>query len=123
MNSNSFPSQKITPNPYDVLKVSPNASNAEITKAFTLAMKRKEYPLDVIAKARKSLTNSQERLIADYLRPILPTIQPFQQEDFSELETPAPKLELLPELNDLDAEIQACKTVSDFDKQLGESLF
>ncbi|MEY3330697.1 MAG: hypothetical protein RLZZ115_3582, partial [Cyanobacteriota bacterium] len=30
--------QLSNPNPYDVLEVSPGASNAEITKAFTLAM-------------------------------------------------------------------------------------
>lgn len=33
---------KIIPNPYDVLEVSPAASHAEIVKAFAMAMKKKE---------------------------------------------------------------------------------
>ena len=40
------------PNPYDVLGVSQAASNAEITKAFALAMKRREYSTEAIAKAK-----------------------------------------------------------------------
>jgi DnaJ-class molecular chaperone len=41
-------------NPYDILGVSSAASKAEITKAVAVAMKRKQYPVDVIAKAQKS---------------------------------------------------------------------
>mgnify|MGYP000043485443 CR=1 FL=1 len=57
-------------NPYDILGVSQSASKVEITKAVPLAMKRKQYPVDVIAKAQKSLMKSEERIIADYFHPI-----------------------------------------------------
>ncbi len=62
------------PNPYEVLGVSPNASMAEIAKAFTVAMQQRKYPVDVIASSRKQLMNPRERLIADYLLPIPPNI-------------------------------------------------
>ena len=48
----------ITPNPYDVLEVSPGASDKEITVAFAMAMKRRKYPPDAIALARKSSDES-----------------------------------------------------------------
>ena len=89
-------------NPYDVLGVSQTASDAEITKAFAMAMKRREHSPDVIAKARKSLMNSHERILADYLRPILPTIKRFKRKDFSELKVPEPSIELLPEFDGLE---------------------
>ena len=76
-----MPQPSITPNPYDVLEVSPGASNKEITVAFAMAMKRRKYPVDAIAVARKSLMNPQERIIADYLRPILGTVQRFKRSD------------------------------------------
>ncbi|MFM2061262.1 MAG: hypothetical protein RLZZ507_932 [Cyanobacteriota bacterium] len=89
-------------NPYDILNVSPAASKAEITKAVALAMKRKQYPVDAIAKAQKSLMKSKERIIADYLRPILPTIKEFKYNDLSALNKPAPTLTLLSEFDGLD---------------------
>jgi len=89
-------------NPYDILGVSQTASDTEITKAFTMAMKRREHSPDVIAKARKSLMNSQERILADYLRPILPTVKRFKRVDFSELKAPEPTIELLPEFDGLE---------------------
>jgi tetratricopeptide (TPR) repeat protein len=92
-------------NPYNILGVSPAASKAEITKALALAMKRKQYPVDVIAKAQKSLLKPEERIIADYLRPILPSIQRFQDSDLSALETPAPTLTLLSEFDGLEQAI------------------
>ncbi len=92
-------------NPYDILGVTPAASKAEITKAVALAMKHKEYPVDVIAKAQKSLMKPEERIIADYLRPILPTIQRFKYSDLSALEKPAPTLLLLPEFDGLEQAI------------------
>ncbi|MFW6295946.1 MAG: molecular chaperone DnaJ [Halothece sp.] len=116
-------SNKIEPNPYDVLGVSQSASNAEITKAFAMAMKRKEYPVDVIAKARKALMNPQQRLIADYLRPILPTAKPFQRGDYSELEKPAPVIEILEEFEGLKNVLPSQNTVSNTDKQLGRMFF
>ena len=97
-------------NPYDILEVSQAASKAEIAKAVAVAMKRKQYPVDVIAKAQRSLMKSEERIIADYLRPILPTIKRFKQTDLSVLEQPAPKLMLLSEFDGLeDAIAQAAE--------------
>ncbi|MBD2667101.1 hypothetical protein B6N60_03567 [Richelia sinica FACHB-800] len=92
-------------NPYDILGVSPAASKVEITKAVALAMKRKEYPVDVIARAQKSLMKPEERIIADYLRPILPTIKRFKASDLSALGQTAPNLQLLPQFDDLDQAI------------------
>lgn len=89
-------------NPYDILGVSPAASKAEITKAVAVAMKRKQYPVDIIAKAQKSLMKAEERIIADYLRPILATIKRFKNSDLSALEQPAPTLVLLSEFDGLD---------------------
>ncbi|MGM3309139.1 molecular chaperone DnaJ [Anabaena sp. WFMT] len=92
-------------NPYDILGVSQAASKAEITKAVAVAMKRKQYPVDVIAKAQKSLMKSEERIIADYLRPILPTIKRFKYTDLTVLTKPAPTLVLLSEFDGLDEAI------------------
>lgn len=89
-------------NPYDILGVSPAASTAEITKAVAVAMKRKQYPVDVIAKAQKSLMKPQERIIADYLRPLLSPIKRFKYSDLSALVDSPPNLTMLPEFDDLD---------------------
>jgi len=89
-------------NPYDILGVSQAASKAEITKAVAVAMKRKQYSVDVIAKAQKSLMKSEERIIADYLRPILPTIKRFKYTDLTALTEQAPTLALLSEFDGLD---------------------
>jgi hypothetical protein len=72
---------KIVENPYKILAVSPLASNAEITKAFSIAMKQRKYPPDTIAKARKSLMNPDERIIADYLSPVIPRVNRFRVAD------------------------------------------
>lgn len=69
---------KIIDNPYQILGVSPLASNSEITKAFGLAMKQRKYPADAIAKARKMLMNPDERIIADYLNPIVSLVKRFK---------------------------------------------
>lgn len=92
-------------NPYDILGVSPSASKAEIAKAVAVAMKHKKHPVDIIAKAQKSLLKPEERIIADYLRPILPTIKHFKYSDLSALLQPAPKLVLLPEFDGLEQAI------------------
>jgi hypothetical protein len=68
-------------NPYKILATSPLASNAEITKAFGVAMKQRKYPPDIIAKARKSLMNPDERIIADYLSPVIPVVNRFRVAD------------------------------------------
>jgi hypothetical protein len=72
---------KISENPYKILGVSPLASNAEITKAFGIAIKQRKYPADAIAKARKSLMNPDERIIADYLTPVIPLVKRFRSPD------------------------------------------
>lgn len=92
-------------NPYDILGVSPAASKGEIAKAVAMAMKQKKYPVDIIAKAQKSLLKPEERIIADYLRPILPTIKQFKYSDLSALLQPAPRLMLLPEFDGLEQAI------------------
>ncbi|MDV3001933.1 MAG: hypothetical protein N5P05_003539 [Chroococcopsis gigantea SAG 12.99] len=103
-------------NPYEILDVSHEASEAEITKAFALAMKAKKYPADAIARARKSLSNPQERIIADYLRPILPLVSRFKRQDFSELDQPPPELTLLPEFDTFPSQL-------DLDRKLARRVF
>lgn len=109
-------------NPYQVLRVSPAASHQEITKAFMQAMKRKEYSVEAIANARKSLMNPSERVIADYLQPILPPIQRFQRGDYSLLETPLPDLNLLPEFSRLKNYVDDYNSKA-LRAKLGELLF
>ncbi|WP_310483329.1 hypothetical protein [Chamaesiphon sp. VAR_48_metabat_403] len=53
--------------PYQILELDPTATSAQVLKAFTLAMQRKQYPPDVLVKARKLLMNPDDRLIIDYL--------------------------------------------------------
>lgn len=118
MNKSAF-----TPNPYDVLEVSPGASNKEITKAFAMAMKKRKYPPSAIAIARKSLINPQERIIADYLRPILAVVRRFKHSDFSILDTPAPKIEFLPEFDGLEETISQSERILESDRKLGTVLF
>jgi hypothetical protein len=110
-------------NAYDVLGVTQTASNAEITKAFTMAMKNRVYPPDTIAKARKSLMNPEERIVADYLRPIVPPIARFKRQDFTALNEPMPTIDRLPEFDRL-AEVMADRAeISTLDRQLGLALF
>ena len=90
-------------NPYQILGVSQAASKAEIAKAVAAAMKNKQYPVDVIAKAQRSLMKSNDRIIADYLYPILPTIKRFKY-SASALET-QPALTLLSEYDGLEMAI------------------
>ena len=115
--------QSPTPNPYDVLEVLPGASNKEITVAFAMAMKHRKYPPDAIALARKGLMNPEERIIADYLRPIIGTVKRFKRSDLSALKTPAPKLEFLSEFDGLEQAIADSKKVSESDRLLGAVLF
>ena len=113
------------PNPYEVLGVSQNASTAEITKAFTLAMQQRNYPVDVIASSRKRLMNPRERLIADYLFPIPPNIssvREFQRADFSALFEPVPTFEFLSEFCGLEEAITSSNEVTEVDKSLGDSV-
>lgn len=110
-------------NPYTVLGISQSASTAEITKAMAHAMKRKQFPIDIIAKSQKSLLNPQKRILADYLYPILPIIQRFKRQDYSELETPAPSLEFLPQFDQLEQAIEYSRSIAPSDEKLGQILF
>ncbi|MBE9116949.1 molecular chaperone DnaJ [Lusitaniella coriacea LEGE 07157] len=111
------------PNPYDVLGVAPTASNAEIIKAFAMAIQRRNYSADAIAKARKSLMNPQERLVADYLRPQLPQrIPPFEVEDLSDLENLELNFTLLSQWDGLDRAIANASSVTEIDQRVGAKL-
>lgn len=57
-------------NPYLILGVPQDANNAQILKAMTLAMRKKEYPNTEIAQARAQLSKPTTRLAADFLFPI-----------------------------------------------------
>jgi hypothetical protein len=111
--------KNLSTNPYDIIGISQTASNTEITKSFAMAMKRREYSPDAIAKARKSLMNPQERIIADYLRPILPIIKRFKRQDFSELNAPTPTIEWLSEFDGLDETLPDREEISAIDRRLG----
>ncbi|MGF1673065.1 MAG: molecular chaperone DnaJ [Rivularia sp. (in: cyanobacteria)] len=104
-------------NPYLILGVSQAASKAEITKAVAAAMKRKEYSVDVIAKAQRSLIKPNERIIADYLCGILPTIKRFKYNDLSALEQPQPILTLLSEFDGLDMAIAKAVKEENLEKE------
>ena len=56
-------------NPYKILGVSQDSNKAEIMKAQMFAMKKKEFPLQVIAVAVKQLLNPAKRLAADFMFP------------------------------------------------------
>ncbi|MBD2317954.1 molecular chaperone DnaJ [Phormidium tenue] len=109
-------------NPYDILGLTSASSKSEITKAMATAMKQKAYPIDAIAKAQKALMKSEERLVADFLRPILPTLQRFQRSDLSALQEELPTLEILPEFEGLHDTIRTIKNVSELDIQIGKTL-
>ena len=116
-------SQFLNPiNPYDILEISPTASNKEITVAFTMAIKRRKYSPKDIAQARKSLMNSQTRIVADYLRPIVSPIENFETSDFSILERPIENLEFLADFDNLKSEIDSIDSISNTDRELGQSL-
>ena len=102
---------KIVENPYKILAVSTLASNAEITKAFGVAMKLRKYPPDLIAKARKSLMNPDERIIADYLSPVIPRVNRFRVADGNSQDTIAYPIEerLTPEQIDRSIQLEIDK--------------
>ena len=68
-------------NPYTILGVSQDANKAEIKKAKMFAMKKKEFPLQVIAVAERQLLDPAKRLAADFMFPAkikVRRIQPIQ---------------------------------------------
>jgi hypothetical protein len=115
--------QELLLNPYDVLEVSQAASANEIAQAFMKATKQRKYPIGAIAAARRQLMNPEERLVADYFRPILPTTQRLKRTDFSALESEMPTLELLSQFDGLDLAIFQSTDTSELDQRLGTLLF
>ncbi len=68
-------------NPYIILRVSQDSDKIEIMKAQMLAMKNKEFQLQVIAIAAKQLLDPAKRLAADFMFPAkikVKRIQPIQ---------------------------------------------
>lgn len=110
-------------NPYDVLNITPDTPMAEISKAFMMAVKRKQYPVDKIAKARKQLMNPKDRIIADYFRPLLPQeISEETHKAISEAQRSQRALRQLAELDDLEDAITQANDVSDIDARIGQTL-
>jgi hypothetical protein len=89
------------PNPYDVLEISPAASDKEITQAFMIAMKKAKYTSGQIANARKILINPKERIIADILKPIIPTVRRFRNFNINEYDVENFIWEILPDFEGL----------------------
>jgi len=89
---------------------------------MAVAMKQKAYPIDEIAKAQKALMKPEERLAADFLRPILPELQRFQRSDLSSLSEELPKLLMLTEFEGLGDAIRTSQNVSELDLQIGKNL-
>lgn len=92
------------PNPYDILNITTQASKGEIIKAVNVAMKQKKYPVKVIAEAQKILMNPQKRALADYLRPLIPTVDSFTKGDFSALSQSEKNLSFIRDFDDLKIE-------------------
>ena len=57
-------------NPYTILEVPQNANSAQILKAMTVAMRKRQYPNTDIAQARSQLSKPTSRLAADFTFPI-----------------------------------------------------
>jgi len=57
-------------NPYNILEVPQNANNAQILKAMTIAMRKRQFPNTEIAQARNQLIKPASRLAADFTFPI-----------------------------------------------------
>lgn len=57
-------------NPYEILEVPQDANNAQILRAMTLAMRKKQYSNNDIAQARSQLSKPATRLAADFTFPI-----------------------------------------------------
>ena len=73
-------------NPYFILDVPQDANNAQILRAMTMAMRKKDYPNTEIAQARAQLSKPVTRLAADFtfpifepfddMKPLVATLQP-----------------------------------------------
>ncbi len=76
----------LPPDPYEVLGVNPGASNAEIGAAMARAMKARQFDARVIAEAQRTLLDPDRRLLADFMRPVLPEVHRWKRVDLSGLE-------------------------------------
>lgn len=85
-------------NPYIILDVPQDANNAQILKAMTMAMRKREYPNTEIAQARAQLSKPATRLAADFTFPIFD-----QFDDMSPLQASL-KPEII-DINSIDSEI------------------
>ena len=73
-------------NPYFILDVPQDANNAQILRAMTMAMRKRDYPNTEIAQARAQLSKPVTRLAADFtfpifepfddMKPLVTTLQP-----------------------------------------------
>ena len=57
-------------NPYIILDVPQDANNAQILRAMTMAMRKRDYPNTEIAQASSILRKPSTRLAADFTFPI-----------------------------------------------------
>lgn len=57
-------------NPYVILEVPQDASNAQILRAMAVAMRKKQYSNTDIAHARAQLSKPTTRLAADFTLPV-----------------------------------------------------
>ena len=85
-------------NPCIILNVPQDANNAQILKAMTLAMRKKEYPNTDIAQSRAQLSKPTTRLAADFTFPIF---EPF--DDLKQLQA-ALQPEII-DINSIDPEL------------------
>ena len=57
-------------NPYEILEVPQDANNAQMLRAMTMAMRKRQYSNTDIAQARAQLSKPTTRLAADFTFPI-----------------------------------------------------
>lgn len=83
-------------NPYEILEVPQNATNAQILAAMPKAMRKGKYPNTEIAQARTQLIKPTTRLAADFTFPI------FEPYDDLKLLQATQQLEII-DINTIDA--------------------
>lgn len=116
-NTSAQPYPAAIDNPYWVLGISQGSSRAEIIKAQMQAMKKKQYPVKVIAEAQKALMSPEKRILADFLLPCLPPIMRYRREDLSLLNQPVDKLKPLARYMNMDPSLQALVKDDSWDEQ------
>jgi hypothetical protein len=108
-------SLELPPDPYEVLDVSPGASNQEISAAMARAMKARRHDPRTIAEAQRTLLDPDRRLLADFLRPVLPEVHRWKRFDLAGLEVAADEVALdeLPGMDDLATAIRELEAMLD----------